>query len=145
MIPATSTIQRKPYNRSMVRIGVEALKVGDYIRTVNLDNGDYNFSKVISIAKVTLAKYEVKTTCFDTIICSSVCKFMCLDGLPHPWTVNHSFNHSTRLLKRDASKLLTPFIKTVKKIGTPHTFYSIVIEDKDQAVLVDGYAKVIHE
>lgn len=141
MIPATSTIIRKLYNKGFTRTGIEALRVGDYVRTISVETGDYSYSKVLSVVKLTLPRYELHTTCFDTVFCTAKCRFMTLDGL-HAWSPNQPFDHSTRLCKRDAAKFLTPFIKKVSNVGFPTTFYDILIENKGEAVLVDGYAKI---
>jgi hypothetical protein len=140
VISAGSTVLRKLYNKGMTRIGIEYLKVGDYIRTISQETGDYSISKVTSVVKLTLPRYEITTTCFDTLHCSNSCRFMTLDGL-YAWSPNQPYDHSTRLCKRDAAKLLTPFIKTVKLTGIPTVFYDILIENEGEAVLVDGYAK----
>lgn len=143
MIPANSTVLRKLYNQNVTKIGIESLKIGQYVRTINIDTGEYDYCKVTSIVKISLPRYEIRTTCFDVIYATANCKFMALDGLPTPWNPTHSFNLNTRLLKREAAKVLTPFIKSVKVIGYPSAFYDILIEsDTPQAVLVDGYAKV---
>ena len=143
MIPSNSTVLRKLYNKSLTRVGIEAIRVGHYIRTIDLETGDYRMSKVISIVKLTLPKYEITTSNFDTIACSSNCKFMCLDGMVVPWSPTMSIDHTTRLVKRDASKVLTPFVKSAKLVGSPLVFYDLIVESEEpQAVLVDGYAKI---
>ena len=68
---------------------------------------------------------------------------MCLDGMVVPWSPTMSIDHTTRLVKREASKVLTPFVKSAKLVGSPLVFYDLIVESEEpQAVLVDGYAKI---
>ncbi len=141
MIYSKSCVIKKAFNKNPIRVCIDSIKVGDYIRTIKLDNGVYSLSKIKSIVKLTLPRYELYTTCLDTIICSPLCEFMTLDGLA-PWQPTMNYDHSTRLCKRESSKLLTPFIVKVKQVGNPTVFYDILLENKDEAILVDGYAKL---
>lgn len=141
MIPQNATVQKRFYNKGFVRVGIESIKVGDYIRTVDIESGEYSYTKVTSIVKLTLPRYELTTTCFDTVYCTSACKFLCLNGF-RVWSPSQDFDEGDRLVKRESSKLLTPFIKSCKLIGFSTIFYDILVEDINKAVLIDGYAKI---
>lgn len=141
MIHTNSTVQKKFYNKGTIRVGIENVKVGDSIRAIDMSTLDYCFVKVKSIVKVTMFRSEVTTTTLETILCASNSNFLCLDTYK-TWTPSHSYDLNVRLAKRKEKMIYTPFIYSVKHSEFPTTFYDLVIDTNNKAVLVDGYARI---
>ena len=144
MIPHNATVIRKRRFGKDERIGIEQVKPGDLLRTITTDNGDFSHNYVRSIVKVVLPRYEIYTSCLDTISATEKCQFLTLDGLKVPWNPSLKFDRTTRFLKRPYKRgdFLLPFVRRVIETNIPTVFYDIVLQYEGHALLVDDYAKV---
>ena len=142
MIFHNSTVQKKFFNKGVIRVGIESVKVGDYLRAINTKNLEYELVKVISIVKVKVHKCTFKTSTLESIECAKISKFFCLNDSYSLWTPDHSFSYDFRLVKRKNKHIYTPFVKEVQHSTFTYDFYDLVIEGTDVALLVDGYARI---
>lgn len=138
MIHTSSTVQKKIYNKGFCRVGIENIRVGDYVRTINPKTLEYSHARVMTIVKNKEFRLEMRTSCFDRVYCTSKCTFLALEK-HNIWKPSESY-YMLRLTKRRDKDILTPFVKKVEESNIPDIFYDIIISTND-ALLVDGYAK----
>lgn len=143
MIHKNSTLIKKSNNKFTRKLCMDSLRPNTLVMGINLETFRVEYATVLSVVKVKLPCYKLHTSRFDILTVSPLCHFYSVDGMKVPWNpVEDTYDLETRLVVANSNVMHFPFVTGVEKTLATEFFYDVVL-DKNLAILVDGYLKVM--